>query len=247
MARGATAWSASPRACIVGAAALAIAAGWVAPVQLCAQSAAPTVEQSYDIPAQPMNMALATFAKASRINIAFESGAVAHLRSAPLRGRYSPAIALSVMLAGRGLTARFTGPASAIVYAESALPQAAASQNGLPAMQLDLAEVRAPMLIGRPNPGGYVDYARRTELELRGMLGDDPANRGRVFRVRIAVRIDPVGRIGQVELVRGSGDRGRDLSLPGTLIGRQLSAPPPAGIEQPLRFDITVNRLGGQG
>lgn len=224
-----------------------ICSGFVAPGRSLAQSAQRTADQAYDIAAQPLNFALATFAKASRINLAFESGAVAHLRSSSLRGRYSPTIALGILLGGTGLTARFTGPLSAIVYTEAALPRAAGWRNGLPAMQLDLAEVRAPMVIGRPNPGGYIDYARRTEVELRGILDGDPAYRGRAFRIRIAVRIDSVGRIGRVELVRRSGDRERDQGLRSALTGRQLSGPPPAGIDQPLRFDIRVDRLGEQG
>lgn len=249
MAHGPAARSARIRRLVIGVSTLVITCGLLVPDPAPAQADITVSELSYDIPAQPLGIALATFARASRVNIAFESGAVAHLRSAPLRGRHPPAVALNMLLTGTGLTARFTGPVSAIVYAGSARASIIdpVSRGGVQSMQLDLAEVRASVTIGRPDRSGYDDYARRIELELRGILDEDQTYRGRVFRVRISVRINAVGRIGQVELVRGSGDQGRDQSLPGALIGRQLSVPPPAGIEQPLRFDITVNRLGGRG
>lgn len=202
-------------------------------------------EQIFHIPAQPVDGALAVFATASRISIAFETKGVAHLQSHPLRGRHTPQTALRVLLTGTGLTARFTGPTSAIVFATPRVASTTGSRADLPSMRLDLAEVRAPRLIGRADPSTDMAYARQAETELRAMLETNPSYRGRSLRLRIAVRIGSTGVIDDVELIRDNGDAMLAQQVPTALQGRRLSAPPPANLSQPLRFDIATVRFAG--
>ncbi|WP_347302569.1 TonB-dependent receptor [Croceibacterium sp. TMG7-5b_MA50] len=71
-----------------------------------AQAAAATI--AFDIPAQPVNAALARFADQSGLQILYPHDRVAGLRSAAVRGRMPAHQALGRMLAGTGLVIRRT-------------------------------------------------------------------------------------------------------------------------------------------
>lgn len=90
------------------AAALALAA---APA--CAQNA--PAPHSFDIPALPLNEALRLFMQQSGIQVSYASGDGANVRTSAVKGDLAPAAALSQLLAGTGLTYRFTAPTSAIL------------------------------------------------------------------------------------------------------------------------------------
>ncbi|QXQ05299.1 STN domain-containing protein [Sphingosinicellaceae bacterium] len=217
----------------------------VSPV--AAQASAPIVEYSFDIAAQPLNLALANFARKARVSIAYESELAVRRRSVAIRGRYTVQIALRALLAGTGLDARFTGPASAIVYPGGSAPPPTTLPGRLPSLRLDLAEVRAPLTIGTPVRHAALDYARRAQGEIRTMLNTDPAFSRRSVQLRIAIGIDPAGRIEHVDVIRKSADTAPVDDLPEALTGRQLSTPPPPELEQPMRFDVTTGSLGSFG
>lgn len=71
-------------------------------------------------PAMPLGEALRRFAKASRYDVVFQEELVRGRRSAAVVGPGSPHDALVQMLAGSGLTARFTRPDALILERQSA-------------------------------------------------------------------------------------------------------------------------------
>lgn len=91
--------------------ALAIAA----PTPALAQGAGMASQRNFDIPALPLNDALRLFMQQSGIQISYASGDGVNVRTSAIRGRFAPAAALSQLLAGTGLTYRFTAPTSAIL------------------------------------------------------------------------------------------------------------------------------------
>lgn len=203
-------------------------------------------EQVYTIPAQPLAQALTAFARESGVDIFYETGLASGRRSAPIKGRYSVTIALRLMLEGTGLQARFTDRQSAYVYlpsSSSELDVAAGRPSGRPispTLQLDMAEVRAPRMIGRPVTPSFDAYAHRAVREIRGILNAGGGLKGTDFNVAVLVRLDSSGRIETVALASESRDRQpeREAEIRSRLVGHRLSQPPPEGFISPFRFEI---------
>jgi catecholate siderophore receptor len=72
----------------------------------------------FDIPAQPLSDALGDFARQARIRVQVDAAAAAGVRSQGVSGVYGPAEALERLLAGTGLSGRFTGTRTATVMRE---------------------------------------------------------------------------------------------------------------------------------
>ena len=87
-----------------------IGLGGVAPVS--AQTPSATTGRNvlrFDIPAQPLDTALAKFGEVTGIQIVYDSGVSRTLRSNAVKGSMSSQAALSRMLASTGLSPRYTG------------------------------------------------------------------------------------------------------------------------------------------
>ena len=67
-------------------------------------------EQSFDIAAQPLGSALIRFSDATGIQLFFDASLARGLQSPGVSGALAPSEALSRLLAGSGLTFRFTNP-----------------------------------------------------------------------------------------------------------------------------------------
>ena len=63
----------------------------------------------FDITAQDLNTALLTFADRAGLQLVFDVGLVEGLRNAPLNGTFTAQEGLSRLLAGTGMTYRFSG------------------------------------------------------------------------------------------------------------------------------------------
>ena len=113
------------------------------PVAVSAQSAGSVSQRSFDIPALPLNEALRLFMQQSGIQISYASSDGANIRTSAIKGSFAPAAALSQLLAGTGLTYRFTAPTSAI------LEPAPSTENG--AVQLGPVRVE-----GAGGSGGLI-------------------------------------------------------------------------------------------
>jgi len=81
-----------------------------------AQGASAAGEQAhvvrYDIPGQPLTSALAAFARQSGLKLAYGAALSQGRIAPPLQGSFTIAQALSRLLAGTGLSYRFSGPAT---------------------------------------------------------------------------------------------------------------------------------------
>jgi len=73
-----------------------------------APALAGSAQQTFDIPAQPMDSALTELADRAGLRLLYQAGAVGALRSRPVSGRHTPEQALKIMLADSGLTYRKT-------------------------------------------------------------------------------------------------------------------------------------------
>ncbi|BBK36650.1 ferric siderophore receptor [Allostella sp. ATCC 35155] len=100
---------------IAAGAALCAVQGVVAPASVAAQEAGPSPSITrraieFDIAAQGLNSALLSFAERAGIQLIYDVAMVRGLRSARLRGTFTPQEGLDRLLAGTGMTYRFSGP-----------------------------------------------------------------------------------------------------------------------------------------
>jgi len=212
-----------------------------------AQTAPAMVERRYDIAAQPVARAIAEFATVSGVSVIYRQSLAGARLSTQLNGVYSAPAALRRLLVGTGLSARFTGPNSAIIFVEGQTPAAdgaaSAATAGLSELHLDMAEVRAPRMVGRRDPSAFNQYAQRVRTEIFERLKRDGAYEGRRFRLEIAVTVDRVGRISAVEFLRGSDEPEWDARVLRLLTGVRLSSAPPEGLSRSMRFEVETDRL----
>ncbi|MEA3390824.1 TonB C-terminal domain-containing protein [Sphingopyxis indica] len=215
-----------------------------------AQTAPAMQERRYDIPAQPVAQAIAEFATVSGVNIIYRQSLAGARQSTPLSGVYAAPAALRHLLQGTGLSARFTGPNSAVIFVEGQPPPTDRAGNAVTAspsaLHLDMAEVRAPRLVGRRDPSAYNHYAQRVQTEIFERLKRDGAYEGRSFRIEIAVSVDPTGRIDEVRLMRGSSEPDWDARVRQILFGTLISSPPPEGLSRSMRFEVETDRFAGR-
>ncbi|MBB6014113.1 hemoglobin/transferrin/lactoferrin receptor protein [Aquamicrobium lusatiense] len=73
----------------------------------------------FDIPAQPLSAAIASFIRATEWDVGFTSATVSGKRSAAVSGTMTPAQALQAMLAGTGVSADISGPSTAALVSGS--------------------------------------------------------------------------------------------------------------------------------
>lgn len=199
-------------------------------------------QQRYDIPAEPLNAALAQFATISGVDILYDHSLADGRQSSAVHGVYTPQRAIVALLRGAGLACRFTDRRAAVIFPPTPQGGPGAAAGGrvatppAPGLSLDVMRVTAAPLIGSPDFDGY---ARTAQRDIYRRLETAPALQDAAFDVEIRVSLDPSGVIRQAQMMRGSGQPALDRRIVGLLEGARLSGPPPTGLPQPLRFRIT--------
>ena len=217
---------------------------------LCAYDVAAqsTDRQRYDLPALAMDRALARFSEISGVDVLLREPAAGQNRSKPVRGTFSPAEALRVMLDGSGLVARFTSSRSVIIVQEDHAaaqwrgPSLPGGENASQALiNLDMMHVTAPRVIGQTRVGqGSEDFARQLAVRIRSYVTQSGIlEGGQAANLRLATRISSEGTLFDVEIVISSRHPELDRRIARTLDGARLAPPPPSDLPQPLIFDIS--------
>lgn len=94
-------------------------------------------------------------------------------------------------------------------------------------------------LLGGGGGSAEIWYKRMLAQELQSLVNDREELRKRRFSaLNLKVWID-AGRIQRVELLTSSGDKEWDHHLKSALLNERLQTLPPAGIEQPVRLQIS--------
>lgn len=197
----------------------------------------------YEIPAQRLGTALAHYSQVSGVDVLLDEPRAADRRSATVEGSFSSPQALTLLLRGTGLVARFTSARSAVIVPEARAraPLPAAPGRHGAVIALDRMRVTATRTIGAPRRAadpGYV-FAAATQIRAivvaSGLIG--PADRQ---RLRIQTRIADNGTLHALRIARPSGDRARDARIVRLLEGHRLDAAPPPGLRQPILFDVVA-------
>jgi TonB C terminal len=181
------------------------------------KSGAPIV--AFDIPAQPLAAALRAFGSAASVQLFYETSLMAGRTSTVVRGTFSPAAGLQILLTGTGLAATSFDPGTVTI-----IP--APKQSGA----LDLSPAKA-----RAIP--FAPYFTLIQARLRSAICQAPATRTDPSEIRVQLWIAPSGTIAQVKLLSSTGSEVRDHVYLDTLRALAIAAPPPS-MPQPVTLMI---------
>lgn len=186
---------------------------------------------TFDIPAQSLDGALAQYFRSSGVQLLYDSSLTAGRRSTAVRGRYARREALRRLLTGTGLIVRYSRDNAAIIT----MPSAATSDG--PLIPLGRVVVRERIAPARVAPVERLAYYQQLEMALQSRLHDDRRTGRSAFTVVVAFHVGDDGRLGDVRIVRGSGDRRVDLAIIDALRDA-IVPPPPDLLAQPLRVAL---------
>jgi hypothetical protein len=193
--------------------------------------AAEAASRRFDIAAQPLDQALSAFSAATGLPMLYDSGLAAGKRSSAVAGEMRPREALVLLLAGSGLSARFTQGGAVVVYANS----------GSTVTLNPITAVAAPVIGGvRDDPAArsYADVVRRRIVE--GLRGEKILASGD-YMLSARVWVAEGGQTQRVEIIMGSGQVERDQVFLATA-GAMLFPAPPPNLPQPMRMEFQVRQ-----
>ena len=130
---------------------------------------------AFNLPAQDLNAALLVFADRAGLQLVYDAGLVENLRSAPLMGTFSPQAGLAQLLAGTGLSYRFTGADTVSIFRI-----ATASEDGGP-LRTGPVMIGAPAEI-KPSDKPFVTPGSTAYISREQIDRVQPSSPGDIFR-----------------------------------------------------------------
>lgn len=198
---------------------------------------------AFQIPAQRLDRALSRYSEVSGVDVLLNEADVMGRQSAPLTGRHTRTQALGILLTGTGLAARFTSRTSAIIRKPGAAErdagaETASARKGSPLIALDMMRVTAPRLIGGARRDDTQFIARMSVRMRQIITAAGLLKRDENTRIRLQMRIRADGTLHDVRVALPSTATVRDRQVAALLDGAALDMIPPAGLRQPLLFDV---------
>lgn len=207
----------------------AIGASLLAPRPGAAQESGDQ-RMAFDIPAQPLDSALAQYFRVTGVQLLYDSALTTGRRSSPIHGNYAPREALRLLLRGTGLVARYSRTNAAILTTPETTGDAALIPLGRVVVREQAAPPRLTMI-------QRMEFYGRLENELQAYLRNDQRTDRLSFNALISVRVAAGGKLVDLKISRGSGDARIDRLVVEVLAGRSVSSPPD-GIGQPLLVSL---------
>lgn len=189
---------------------------------------------AFDIPAQPLDSALARYFRITGVQFLYDSSLTTGRRSTAVQGHHATRQALRILLAGTGLVARYSGASAATIVAAGTDRPTHQVSLGRVIVRERIAAPRLPML-------DRLAYYNRLEDELRTRLRTDPRTERLIFRIVVGLSVDGDGHILGLRIDRQSRRGDHDRSIVDVLEGMTVSRPPP-GLIQPLSIVLTGRR-----
>ena len=177
----------------------------------------------FDLPAQPLDVALVAFGEVTGYSVLVSSQLAAGRTASPVRGDYTPAEALQRLLAGTQLGARFSGSNAFTLLALADAPMAPApvpAEAGTAALALQ----------------GYAAILQRSLTRALCRLHPDAFGR---YRLAFQLWLDERGKGRAVHVLESSGVAQRDRAVLQRLRSLLMDGAPPVGLPQPLTILLT--------
>jgi TonB family protein len=223
---------------------LALAAG-IGPAR-AAEPPAPSGLVDFDIPAEPLAQAIEQFAAATGVQVLYDRPVGAHLTSPGVHGRMTNAQALQQLIAGAGLTARFSTPGDVVLEPVGSAAAAGASTTAppanLPSLALPPLRVTAPFELEMTDDDGAAVrlYASLVRNNVHQALMQTPKLSREEFDASLDLWVSANGVVRSVRLQASSGHAERDALIQAAIEGLALDAPPPPGLPQPIHVSISA-------
>ncbi|VFR90514.1 Outer membrane TonB-dependent transducer VreA of trans-envelope signaling system [plant metagenome] len=169
----------------------------------------------FDIPAQTLQDALEQYGAVTGVSVVYLGTLVTGRRSQAVSGRLEAGEALRRLLAGSGLSARYTSQNALVLVGAPQSPRGASTPAA-----------------SRPEAGRYRQYYGTVQGALRAALCRDPLLAKEDFRAALQFWVSAAGRLERIRLLDSTGLPARDDALLRSL-ERAVVGPPPPGFEQP--------------
>ncbi|MDI4234817.1 STN domain-containing protein [Bradyrhizobium sp. Arg237L] len=182
-----------------------------------AQSQIAEPEIEFDIPAQPLDVALEAYIQATGLQILYKSALTASRNSSPVTGKFTPQRAIERLLAGTDLAASHT------------------SEGAFTIRPLAVEPDRA---VGAQRVVDYDAFLGLTQQRIIRSLCQNAMTRPGGYRAALQFSIGSTGLIEDPALLDTTGDDVRDRSLRGALWGLSIGQSPPANMPQPVTMII---------
>ena len=196
-----------------------------------AQASAETGDRqfAFDIPAQPLDMALESFSTVSGRSALFSSALVAGRTASPVSGRYTALEALRRLVDGTGLAVETARSADATAFV--LVPAAGQTPGG--ETHDDEAKAR------------FSGYDALVQSEVWRALCADPRTAKTRYRALLRFRVASDGRVTDVRVLSETGETPIGRALVDTLSRVRVSQPPMPDMPQPFAMLILPESGGG--
>ncbi|SEH60497.1 TonB family protein [Magnetospirillum fulvum] len=182
---------------------------------------------AFDLPAQPLDTALAVFCEVTGSQVLYESAHTAGRRTAPLRGSFTREEALRQLLDGTGLAARGTVSEAFTLVPGEPPPSQPSDHRAPPALPLDLPRMWRP----------FAAFLGAAQADIVAALCEAALLSPGMGTLSVRFRIAPSGDIAPVRLLHSSGNRLWDDAVVAAL-NRVTLGPPPRDLPQPITLSI---------
>ncbi|KAA0942650.1 MULTISPECIES: secretin and TonB N-terminal domain-containing protein [unclassified Pseudomonas] len=180
-----------------------------------------------DLPAQNLAQALEAFSRSTGMAVLVDRELTRGRRSIGVRGRYSAQQALSLLLTGSGLMAR---------YARS------------DAFTLQVPEVSQPPTVRGAKARGAArinsSYATALQQAIEASLCRSPLTHPGSFRALVQLWVNREGLIEHSRLVSSTGDEQRDEALVQSLASTRVERPAPSSLRLPVTLLLMPDTTG---
>jgi hypothetical protein len=168
---------------------------------------------AFDIPAQPLDQALAAFSVDSGLQIFYENSLTTGHHSTAVKGVMGPGAALRILLWGSGLSAR-------VIAADT----------------ISVVKPRDSETITQGERLAYIPYYGFIQTSMMKALCQRTETRPGRYHIALQYWIDPIGRLTRLKLIGSSQSAMRDAAIIKAVRG--IALPPPGDMPQPVTMVI---------
>lgn len=177
---------------------------------------------SFDIPAEPLDEALFAYTGITGLGVLVEDGVASGRRSSAVRGRFTPEVALTTLLAGTDLEFRYT------------------ISNAFTLIPVQVAAIAAPPRVADVlrNRDGEEAYFRVVQNAVKHALCSRAQTLPGQYRVAVQLWIGASGLVLRSAFLGSTGSRDRDERISAMLDGLAIGENPPTGLLQPVTLVV---------
>jgi hypothetical protein len=227
--------------CVTGSAAVAGPAAAATRPQEGASTAGRAEQLEFDIPSQPLVVALEAYSGASGAQILYDSNLASGRQSAEIKGIFTHEAALQALLAGTGLAARYTDTNDIVLVPVSKEGDITHEARLIDAPTLFLDTLRVEGV--QADRRAYNDYAHIVQAEIQRALRENATTRSGSYKIGVKLWVSGSGAVLRSEIFRSTGDDARDREIARTLGAITISKAPPADMPQPVSVVIAAQSL----